>query len=32
MESMLTLMLAIMVFCFFLERMIPGWQLPKVKT
>ncbi len=29
---MLTTILAIFVFCFLLERTVPGWPLPRVKT
>lgn len=29
---MLTLIFAIFAFCFILERMLPGWVLPRVKT
>ena len=29
---MLTTILAIFVFCFLLERIVPGWPLPRVKT
>jgi sterol desaturase/sphingolipid hydroxylase (fatty acid hydroxylase superfamily) len=31
-KSMLPLILAVFVFCFVLERMIPGWRLPRVQT
>src|SRR5438874_1904190 len=29
---MLTLILAAFAFCFILERVVPGWQLPHVRT
>ncbi len=29
---MLTLILTVFCFCFFIERLIPGWKLPKVQT
>ena len=29
---MLSIILSVFVFCFVLERTIPGWQLPQVRT
>ena len=29
---MLSIILSVFVFCFVLERIIPGWRLPKVRT
>ena len=29
---MLTTIFAVFAFCFLLERLVPGWQLPKVRT
>src|SRR4029077_6195832 len=31
-QDMLPLILAVFAFCFVIERIVPGWNLPRVKT
>jgi multisubunit Na+/H+ antiporter MnhF subunit len=30
--TMLSIILSVFVFCFVLERLVPGWRLPRVRT